>query len=331
MDIIARATVMFAFLYLLLRLLGKRELGQMTPFEFVMLIGFVLSPVEGLGGLYNECLIAGAAAERIFLLLDTSPEVRDAAGVVDPGRLEGEVVFERVSFSYDPSGAAGRQLEDVSFHAAPGETVALVGKTGAGKTSVVNLVARFYEPQEGRVLFDGRDARTIPIAALHRQMGMVLQENFLFAGPVLENLRFVQADLTEEQARAGFAALGCTEVLDGLVDGLATDVGERGANLSEGERQIVCFVRALLARPSILILDEATSAVDTRTETVILRALRALASRQTTFIVAHRLSTIREADKILVLEAGRVVESGTHDSLMARGCVYTNLYREYAR
>ncbi len=308
---------------------GEIPLGGLL--EFVMLIGFVLSPVEGLGGLYNECLIAGAAAERIFLLLDTDPEIRDAAGLADPGRLGGEVVFDHVAFSYDPAGANGRQLDDVCFRASPGETIALVGKTGAGKTSVVNLVARFYEPQVGRVLFDGRDSRTIPIAALHRQMGMVLQENFLFAGSVLENLRFVRADLTEEGAREGFAALGCAEVLDGLVDGLATDVGERGANLSEGERQIVCFVRALLAHPSILILDEATSAVDTRTEAVILRALKALASRQTTFIVAHRLSTIREADRILVLDGGRIVESGTHDDLMLRGGAYTALYREYAR
>jgi ABC-type multidrug transport system fused ATPase/permease subunit len=308
---------------------GEIPLGGLV--EFVLLIGFVLSPVEGLGGLYNECLVAGAAAERIFLLLDTTPEVKDAPGTVDPGRLRGEVVFDHVSFSYDPTGAHGRQLKDVCFRVEPGQTVALVGKTGAGKTSVVNLVARFYEPQEGRVLLDGRDSRTIPVASLHRQTGMVLQENFLFAGSVLENLRFVRPGLSETDARAGFAALGCTEVLDGLLDGLATDVGERGANLSEGERQIVCFVRALLADPAILILDEATSAVDTRTEAVILRALRALTSRQTTFVVAHRLSTIRHADRILVLDDGRVVESGTHDSLLAAGGTYAALYAEYAR
>lgn len=299
--------------------------------ESVLLLGFVLSPVEGLGGLYNECLIAGAAAERIFLLLDTSPEVADAPGVVDPGRLRGEVEFERVAFSYEPSGAGGRQLEDVSFHVRPGERVALVGHTGAGKTSILNLLARFYEPQEGAIRFDGKDVRTIPGAALHRQMGIVLQENFLFAGSVLENLRFVRADLMEAEARAGFAALGCLEVLDGLAAGLATDVGERGANLSEGERQIVCFVRAHLSEPSILILDEATSAVDTRTETLLLRALRALSHRQTTFVIAHRLSTVRDADLILVLENGRIAERGRHDDLLARGGVYAHLYSEYAK
>ena len=298
--------------------------------ELIMLIGFVLGPVEGLGGLYAESLVAGAAAERIFLLMDTKPEVQDRPGAKDPGRLRGELEFDGVAFSYEPDGRHGRQLDGVSFRVAPGETVALVGHTGAGKTSVVNLIARFYEAQEGTVRLDGRDIRDIPAAALHRQMGMVLQESFLFAGSVLDNLRFVRPDLTEDEARRGFEELGCGEVLRGLSQGLATDVGERGANLSEGERQIVCFVRALLARPAILILDEATSAVDTQTESLILHALRELASRQTTVVIAHRLSTIRHADRILGMEKGRVVEQGTHAELMQRGGTYAHLYGEYA-
>ena len=300
--------------------------------ESVLLLGFVLGPVEGLGSLYNESLIAGAAAERIFLLLDTEPEVRDLPGVVDPGRLSGRVEFDDVSFGYDPAGdGESRQLRHVSFSVAPGERVALVGKTGAGKTSILNLLARFYEPQQGAIRYDGKDARTIPLAALHRQMGIVLQENFLFAGSILDNLRFVRPDLSEAQARAGFQALGCLEVLEGFAHGLLTDAGERGANLSEGERQIVCFVRAHLADPTILILDEATSAVDTRTEALILRALDALASRRTTFVIAHRLSTVRHADRILVLDAGHVVEQGRHDDLLRAGGTYAALYREYAR
>jgi ATP-binding cassette subfamily B protein len=289
----------------------------------------VLGPVEGLGGLYNESLVAGAAAERIFLLMDTSPEVKDAAESVDPGRLRGDIEFDDVSFAYEPDGRHGNQLDGVSFRVAPGETVALVGHTGAGKTSIVNLVARFYEAQRGVVKIDGRDIRAIPQSSLHRQMGMVLQESFLFAGSVLDNLRFVRPDLTEAEAKLGFSDLGCAEILHGLPQGLNTDVGERGANLSEGERQIVCFVRALLARPSILILDEATSAVDTRTEALILHALRELASRQTTLVIAHRLSTIRHADRILVMAKGRVVEQGTHEALLAADGTYADLYREY--
>jgi ABC-type multidrug transport system fused ATPase/permease subunit len=324
----------FAVTLILMAVGGQAVLaGELTVgglLEFVLLLGFVLGPVEGLGGLYNESLVAGAAAERIFLLLDTEPEVRDRPDARDPGRLRGEIAFEHVSFAYDPSGKSGYQLEDVTFHVRPGQTVALVGHTGAGKTSIVNLLARFYEPQRGVVRLDGQDLATIPLAALHRQTGMVLQGNFLFGGTILENLQFVRPDLTEAEAAAGFRDLGCGEVLERLPDGVRTDVGERGASLSEGERQIVCFVRALLAHPSLLILDEATSAVDTRTEALILKALRSLSSRQTTVVIAHRLSTIRHADLILVMEHGRLVEQGRHDDLLARGGAYARLYGEYA-
>ena len=301
--------------------------GQLL--EFVLLMGFVLGPVEGLGGLYNECLVAGAAAERIFLLLDTEPEIQDRLDAIDPGRLRGEVEFDHVTFSYDPTNGNGNQLEDVTFRVRPGETIALVGHTGAGKTSVINLLARFYEAQQGAVRLDGIDITRIPLKALHAQTGIVLQSNYLFAGTVLENLRFVHVGLTAEEARKGFEDLGCMEVLDQLPGGLDTDVGERGANLSEGERQIVCFVRALLSDPALLILDEATSAVDTRTEALILNALRQLAAHQTTVVIAHRLSTIKDADRILVLEHGRLVEEGTHDALLEAGGVYADLYREY--
>lgn len=306
---------------------GEFGVGQLL--EYVLLLGFVFGPVEGLGGLYNQCLSAGAAAERIFLLLDTEPEVQDRPNAIPAAGLKGRVEFDRVGFSYDPSGANGLQLDDVSFTVPAGSTVALVGHTGAGKTSIVNLLSRFYEAQHGVVSIDGHDVRDYQIEPLHRRMGMVLQENFLFSGSVLHNLRFVKPDCTPEEARAGFAQLGVLEVLNRWPEGLDTEVGERGANLSEGERQIVCFVRALLSRPAILILDEATSAVDTRTERLILGALRRLAARQTTVVIAHRLSTIREADQILVMAHGRLVESGTHEALLSAGGTYAALYEEY--
>jgi ATP-binding cassette subfamily B protein len=221
-------------------------------------------------------------------------------------------------------------LRDITFTAEPGQMVALVGHTGSGKTTIVNLLAKFYLPTEGELWVDGREIRTIRGDSLRRQMGIVLQTNFLFTGTVMDNIRLGRPEATDDEVRAAARALDCLDLLEKLPDGLATEVGERGTSLSLGQRQLICFSRALLADPRILILDEATSSVDTITESRLQLALAKLLRGRTSFVVAHRLSTIRRADQILVLDQGRVVERGTHLELLARRAGYFDLYRQFA-
>ncbi|MGH7944656.1 MAG: ABC transporter ATP-binding protein [Opitutaceae bacterium] len=238
------------------------------------------------------------------------------------------IEFKNVSFGYDP---ARLILHDVSFVAEPGRTIALVGHTGSGKSSIINLAAKFYLPTAGEVTVDGREIRTVTSRSLHRQMGMVQQQNFLFSGTVLENIRVAKPGAGEEEVRAAAGRLDCLDILDALPGGLQTDVGERGAGLSVGQRQLVCFTRALLADPRLVILDEATSAIDALTEARLQRALTALLQGRTSFVVAHRLSTIRHADCVLVLDQGRIIERGTHAVLLARGGHYAMLYRQFVQ
>jgi ATP-binding cassette, subfamily B, bacterial len=233
-----------------------------------------------------------------------------------------------VGFAYEP----GRPvLHGVSFVAEPGQTVALVGRTGSGKSSIINLVARFYLPQQGQVLIDGHDTRRITGDSLHHQMGIVLQQNFLFTGTILENIRVGRPEATGEEVAAAVRDLDCLDLLESLPEGLNTEVGERGTQLSLGQRQLVCFARAMLADPRILILDEATSSVDTLTEVRIQRALAKLLKGRTALVVAHRLSTIRKADQILVLEDGRIIQQGNHAELIARGGAYCSLVEQFER
>lgn len=238
------------------------------------------------------------------------------------------VEFRNVTFGYDP---ARPILHDISFTAEPGQTVALVGHTGSGKSTIVNLAGKFHLPTSGAVLVDGRDLATVTGGSLHRQMGLVPQQNHLFSGPVLDNLRLGRPGATEAEVLAAAAALGCRDLFEALPRGLATEVGERGAALSVGQRQLVCFTRALLADPRLVVLDEATSAIDAVTEARLQDALVRLLRGRTSFIVAHRLSTIRHAHLVLVLDQGRIIERGTHPELLRAGGTYAALYRQFVQ
>lgn len=300
--------------------------GDMIYFFFLANIFF--SPIQILGNQYNQALTAMAGAERVFALLDEKPEWEDAPDAHDLPPLAGKVEFQGVSFGYD---AARPVLHDISFTAQPGQSIALVGRTGSGKSSIINLIARFYRPQQGNVLFDGHSTLEITGDSLHHQMGIVLQQNFLFTGTIRENIRLGSPDATDDEVRQALVDLDCIDMIEALPKGLDTEVGERGAQLSLGQRQLVCFGRAMVARPRILILDEATSSIDTLTELRIQKALAKLLAGRTSFVVAHRLSTIRDASLVLVLEQGRIIERGTHNELVAKRGEYAALLEQFAR
>jgi ATP-binding cassette subfamily B protein len=302
------------------------DVGDLVSFFFMA--GLFFSPISVLGGQYNQSMTAMAGAERLFGLLDTPPEWDDPPQAVHLTHVAGQVEFRDVTFGYDP---ARPVLHDICFTVSPGQTVALVGHTGSGKTSIINLVAKFYLPQQGTVFLDGQPLVQIASESLHAHMGIVLQQNFLFSGTVADNIRFGKPDATEEELRAVLTRLGCEDLIHSLPQGLDTPVGERGATLSGGQRQLVCFARALIADPRILILDEATSSIDSATEARLQRALDVLLADRTSFVVAHRLSTVRHADLLLVLDHGRIVERGRHDELIAANGVYAGLYRRFVQ
>ncbi len=296
--------------------------------SFLFMANLFFAPISVLGNQYNQALTAMAGAERLFDLLDTPPEWSDPPDAVAAPPLKGRVEFDGVTFGYDP---ARPVLRDITFRAEPGQTIALVGHTGSGKSSIINLLTKFYLPQQGRILLDGCDLHRLTGDSVHRQMGLVLQQNFLFRGSVADNIRFGRPAATDEALIEVCRRLDCLDLIEALPRGFDTPVGERGAQLSLGQRQMICFARALIADPRILILDEATSSIDSRTEHRLQRALKVLLAGRTSFVVAHRLSTIRDADLVLVLDHGRIVEAGRHHELVAANGPYAALHARFAQ
>ena len=305
---------------------GETSVGLLVA--FMTYVRRFYEPIRGLSNLWTGLQSALAGAERIFELLDTEPEVVDAPDAIELPPIEGHVAFEHVSFSYKPGEPV---LRDVSLVAEPGQTVALVGPTGAGKTTIVSLLMRFYDVDEGRITVDGHDIRQVTQSSLRRQMGIVLQDTFLFSGTVMDNIRYGRLDATDEEVIAAARMANADSFIRRLPDGYDTEIGERGHNLSQGQRQLLAIARAILADPRILILDEATSSVDTRTELLIQQALYELLRGRTSFVIAHRLSTVRNADQVLVVDGGRIVERGTHETLMAQRGLYHDLYMSQFR
>ena len=298
-----------------------------TLFAFILYVSNFFDPIQELSQLYNTFLAAVAALDKIMEVMDSEPEVLDRPGARELPRVEGHVRLEEVRFGY---GRGPEVLHGIDLDVPAGTTVALVGHTGAGKSTIAKLLARFYDPREGRITVDGFDLREVTQESLRRQLGVVPQEGFLFAGTVAANIAFGRPDARPDEIVHAAQTVGAHDFILRLEDGYETELQERGTRLSLGQRQLVAFARALLADPRILILDEATSSVDIGTEQKIEHALRVLLADRTAFIIAHRLSTIRDADLIVVLEHGQIVEQGSHDELMAKQGLYTSLYGDWA-
>ncbi|MGM0020527.1 ABC transporter ATP-binding/permease [Enterococcus sp. DIV0609] len=307
---------------------GIRQLGvSVTTGTLIAFIGYInnfWNPVINIGNFYNSLITATAYLEKIFETMDVVPEIQDAPHAIALPPIKGTVDFQHVYFRYEE----GKNiLTDVSFHIEPGQTIALVGPTGAGKTTIINLLSRFYDVNEGAVKIDGYDVRDVTLRSLRKQMGVMLQDTFIFSGTIIENIRYGNLAATEEEVIQAAKIVRAHDFIKDLKDGYETVVEERGSTLSAGQRQLISFARALLADPKILILDEATSSIDTKTEELLQEGLQQLLKGRTSFIIAHRLSTIKNSDKIFYIDGGRIVEEGSHDQLMAKHALYHHLYQ----
>jgi len=294
-----------------------------TLITFLMYVGMFFGPIFDLTNLYNTIQAALAAAERVFELIDTKPAIADSEDAVEMPLVKGEIIFEDITFGYDPKHPV---LHSVSFSVRPRESIALVGPTGAGKSTIIKLLSRFYEPQSGSIRIDGHNIRDLTQKSLREQMGIVLQESFLFKGTIMENIKYGRLEATDEDAASAAKTVGAHEFISSLPDGYNSKIGERGAGLSVGQKQLVSFARALLRDPAILILDEATSSIDPYTDLLIRKAMKALLRNRTSVIIAHRLSTVRNADRTLVINDGKIVEEGNHRELMKKKGLYSHLY-----
>lgn len=303
--------------------LGVDQVSVGTFIAFGTYLNMFWQPIHHISNFYNQLVTNIAGAERIFEILDTTPAIADDEGVVEMPPIQGEVTFEHVNFSYDDK---VKVLDDVSFKIKPGETIALVGPTGAGKSTIVNLISRFYDVQEGIVRVDGHDVKKVSIESLRRQMGIMTQDNFLFSGTIKDNIRYGRLDATDEEIIAAAKAVNAHDFIMRLDKGYDTELSERGGGLSIGQKQLLAFARTMVSAPKILILDEATSSIDTKTELLVQEGIEHLLAGRTSFVIAHRLSTIQKADRIFVVDDGRIIEEGNARQLMEKRGVYYQLY-----
>lgn len=316
----------FLLYFIGIRIIGVGEVGIGTFLAFSTYIAMFWSPIRNLANFYNKLTTNISAAERIFDIIDTEAGIRDCEGAEELPDIEGTVDFEHVSFAYDDE-PERMILKDVNFYIRQGETIALVGPTGAGKTTIVNLLSRFYEATDGRVLIDGCDIRKVTLKSLRSQMGIMTQDNFLFSGTIKYNIKYGRLDATDEEMIEAAKAVNAHDFIMKLEHGYDTEISERGARLSIGQRQLLAFARTMLSKPGILILDEATSSIDTHTELLVQKGIEALLKGRTSFVIAHRLSTIRKADRIFVIDQGNIMEAGSHEELMEKRGAYYQLYQ----